>query len=875
MKLDIMTIHHILGVVNILQVIVFFIQYKINKVYKGIGWWSIAFFTLAIAFFIGLFRTLPDLKSTAIFLSNSFYLFTAISLYIGAARFFSKKENKVIIYSIAICFLTAYFYLTFIKDIFQIRTVIISFTLSIFAFLCAKIIFENKTKNIKTSANFICAVLIIHSSFFFFRGIYTLIVEFPNDYLNSTIMLSALYFQLIIGLALTFGFIILVNHRLNSEIREAKEHFELIFNTGLDSIMLSRKNDGVIISVNDQFLRITDYSKNEVIGKTTINLNIWQNLKDRKKLIEQIDKIGFCQDFETKLRKKNGTIFDASISAKYITLNNETYILSVTRDISEHKRIQKELSQANIDLQQAAENSQSLMIEAQKANASKREFLANMSHEIRTPLNSIIGFSELLKNTNLNEIQKKYFSNINSSAEMLLNIINGILDFSKIEAGKIELEEIKIDIYELLEKTAGIVQNFAEQKGLTFSLNIEKNTPRFAIFDPIRLQQIILNLLNNAIKFTSSGGIVEISLKFSDTNPEIKRGLFTFSVKDTGIGISLEQQKKLFQPFTQADTSTTRKYGGTGLGLSISNMLAQKMNSNINIKSELGKGAEFSFAVSTNYEYSGKEIQKNNTIIAHEILENANNENKLIILIVEDIPVNMLLIKTFIENILKDIIIIEAFNGEEALQKYNEFKPDIIFMDIQMPIKNGYETALEIRKLEELSKPEKKVIIIALTAAVLKEEIEKCYAVGMNDFLAKPIVSEKLKEILIKYLKESNQNKLASAIEKENIINKYLEKFDYKNNPKLKEIFFKVINGLPDKIKELDKAITDKNIEKIKFIAHSIKGTTTNFNLMDIANLAIEIEKLAKTEDVDFEKIRIVINDLKDIVSKLKYHIIS
>ncbi|HPP87669.1 MAG TPA: ATP-binding protein, partial [bacterium] len=591
MKLDIMTIHHILGIVNILQVIVFFIQYKINKIYKGIGWWTIAFFMLAVAFFIGLLRTLPDFKSIATFFSNSIYLFTAISIYIGAARFFDKKESKAIIYSIAICFLIAYFYLTFIIDIFQIRTVIISFTLSIFAFLSAKTIFENKTKNIKISANFICAVLILHSSFFLFRGIYALLVEFPNDYLNSTVMLSALYFQLVIGLALTLGFIILINHRLNSEIREAKEHFELIFNTGLDTIMLSRKSDGAIISVNDQFSVITNYSKDEVIGKSIISLGIWNNPEDRKRLIDQIDKTGFCQDFETKLRKKDGTIFDASISAKYITLNNETYILSVTRDISEHKRIQKELSKANIDLQQAAENSQSLMFEAQKANASKSEFLANMSHEIRTPLNSIIGFSELLKTTNLDETQKKYFSNINSSAEMLLNIINGILDFSKIEAGKIELEEIKIDIYELLEKTTGIVQNFAEQKGLTLLLNIEKNTPRFAIFDPIRLQQIILNLLNNAIKFTSSGGIVEINLKFSDTNSEIKCGLFTFSVKDTGIGISLEQQKKLFQPFTQADTSTTRKYGGTGLGLSISNMLAQKMNSNINIKSELGKGA--------------------------------------------------------------------------------------------------------------------------------------------------------------------------------------------------------------------------------------------------------------------------------------------
>ena len=233
---------------------------------------------------------------------------------------------------------------------------------------------------------------------------------------------------------------------------------------------------------------------------------------------------------------------------------------------------------------------------AEIASKAKTEFLANMSHEIRTPLNGVIGFSELLNNTNLTPLQKQYLQNTCTSAHSLMGIINDILDFSKIEAGKLELEKIKTDITELIEDTSDIIRYQASIKGIELLVNVNHNMPRYAVVDPVRLRQILVNLLNNAVKFTERG---EIELKVTFTKKKNNLGTFGFFVRDTGIGISPEQEKKLFKAFSQADSSTTRKFGGTGLGLIISNKLAKKMGGEIKLKSEPGKGTTFFFDITT------------------------------------------------------------------------------------------------------------------------------------------------------------------------------------------------------------------------------------------------------------------------------------
>ena len=234
----------------------------------------------------------------------------------------------------------------------------------------------------------------------------------------------------------------------------------------------------------------------------------------------------------------------------------------------------QELKQKNISLEMAKVEAEKLALEAKKANRAKSEFLANMSHEIRTPLNGVIGFAELLTGTSMNELQRKYAENIVLSADVLLNIISDILDFSKIEAGKLELELMKTDIRKLIQETGDILEYQAMKKELEMKLTLEKNLPTFGLFDPVRLKQVLVNLIGNAIKFTEEG-TVEVKVGFDDLDEE--KGTFHFQVKDTGIGISQEQKKRLFKAFSQADTSITRKYGGTGLGLVISNMLLKKL----------------------------------------------------------------------------------------------------------------------------------------------------------------------------------------------------------------------------------------------------------------------------------------------------------
>ena len=709
--------------------------------------------------------------------------------------------------------------------------------------------------------------------------------------------------------------------------------------------------------------------------ESLIDVEEWDNRihpeereKSQKALEDYFNNIAPVYYIEKRVLCKDGSykwILDRGKIIEWDSLGEPLRMIGTQSNISERKEMENSLIKAKL--------------KAESANKSKSEFLANMSHEIRTPLNGVIGFTDLLMKTELNSSQKQYMKTVYNSANSLLDLINDILDFSKIEAGKLEISVEKTDLLNLCGQTIDIIKHQAHDKNLEVLLNISSDINRFIYADAVRIRQIITNLLGNAVKFTESGE-VELKIDAVPVAGSEDEMIYTFIIRDTGIGIAPNNLKRIFNAFDQEDSSTTRKYGGTGLGLTISNKLLGLMDSKLELSSKLGVGSEFSFQLQIKTEKGDNSLQENskkinkvlviddnenNRIILQEMLAIGNIETQLVsngikalqaleknndfdlaivdynmpymngvelighirkklnfssedlplillhssaddekihqacrdlkvqfnitkpiqidqlfnmlknikapqaesslnelvhrieetdivfnILIAEDNPVNKFLAKTIIKKALPNCNILEADDGQEAVNMFKTEEIDLIFMDVQMPILSGFEATQEIRELE---KDGEHLPIIALTARTVKGERERCQEFGIDDYITKPVVFNTISDIIKKHLLLPSKQKQAE-IATSNVKNslhfdkkELMEKLEG-DDEGYAELMEMVRANLIDIQNKLDIAIEADDIDSVRNVAHALKGSSLNCCFHTLKDLSLELEHI-KTQE--------------------------
>lgn len=585
--------------------------------------------------------------------------------------------------------------------------------------------------------------------------------------------------------------------------------------------------EGKITDMNNASVKVTGVSRENLLG--TDFFDYFTEPQKAKDVYRQVFAKGFVADYPLTIR--DGKLTDVLFNGSIYKDDQGTVlgIVVVARDITEQKKNEKELTEAKNFAELATQNAEDAKSKAELATRvatdavkAKQQFLSNMSHEIRTPMNAIIGFTKVVLKTDLSSKQREYLNAIKTSGDALIVLINDILDLAKVDAGKMTFVKAPFRLSASISSMVHLFETKIREKNLEIVKEFDANIPDVVIGDSVRLHQIILNLMSNAVKFTSKGKIT-IAVKL--LNEDDKQAKIEFTIIDTGIGILENKKETIFDNFQQASSNTSRLFGGTGLGLAIVKQLVESQGGSIHVKSEIMEGSEFSFIL---------DFDKTKELVEPEMtdIELEPKIQNISVLVVEDIALNQLLMKTLLDDFGFEREI--AANGKIAIEKLLCKSYDVVLMDLQMPEMNGFEATEYIRNTLNLTIP-----IIALTADVTTADLAKCTAVGMNDYIAKPVDERLLYKKIVSLVKKTpgvkaNVEKMEQEAVVENFRHTdltYLMRRTKSNPVLMLEMIELYLEQTPPLVIAMKQSLQDKDWNSLQAAVHKI---TPSFSIMGI-----------------------------------------